>query len=134
MAKPLKARDIMTEKVLTVTPETHVHEAIQILVKHGVTGLPVVDFQGHVRGLITEQELIHLLLEELITETQLVKNFMKTDVITCSSDDSVIKVCETFLSNPTVNLPVVEEGKIIGIISRIDILRLISQKRSSKKQ
>jgi len=124
----------MTVKVLTVTPETHVCEAIQILVKHGFTGVPVVDHEGHVRGIITEQELIHLLLEELITETQLVKKFMKTDVITCSSDDSVIKICETFLSNPTVNLPVVAEGKIIGIISRIDILKLISQKKTSGKQ
>lgn len=124
----------MTVKVLTVTLETHVCEAIEILVKHGFTGVPVVDHEGHVRGIITEQELIHLLLEELITETQLVKKFMKTDVIICSPDDSVIKICETFLSNPTVNLPVVAEGKIIGIISRIDILKLISQKKTSGKQ
>ena len=124
----------MTAKVLTVTPETHVYEAIQILVTHGVTGIPVIDHEGHVRGIITEQELIHLLLEELITETQLVKKFMKTDVITCSSEDSVIKVCETFLLNPTVNLPVVTEGKIVGIISRIDILKLISQRKIIKKQ
>lgn len=124
----------MTVKVLTVTPETHVYEAIQTLVKSGVTGIPVIDHEGHVWGIITEQELIHLLLEELITETQLVKKFMKTDVITCSPEDSVIKVCEIFLSNPTVNLPVVAEGRLVGIISRIDILRLISQRKTSKKQ
>jgi len=130
MNAPLQVQSIMTRDVLTVMPETHVCDAIDLLVTHGISGLPVIDDHRHIKGMITEEELIHLLLENLITETQTVKRFMKENVATCSPKDSVISVCEIFLKNPVVNLPVVEDGKLVGVISRCDILKLIPSKRN----
>jgi len=127
--KILQVKEVMTKDVLTVGPETHVCKAIQILVEHKITGLPVIDDQRQIQGIITEEGLIHLLLEELITEVQTVKNFMNTEVMTCSPEDNIVKACEIFLKNPAVNLPVVEDNKLVGIISRSDILKLIPQKQ-----
>ena len=132
MRKPLVVRDIMTTAVLTVTPKTHVCEAIHLLVDHHITGLPVIDAERYIQGIISEEDLIHLLLEELITETRSVKDFMKKNPLTCSPEDSVVKACEIFLENPSVNLPVVKDNKLVGIISRSDILRLIPPKREKK--
>lgn len=122
----------MTTDVLTATPTTHVCEAIHLLVDHHITGLPVIDAERHIQGIITEEDLIHLLLEELITETRLVKDFMKENPLTCSPEDSVVKACEIFLGNPSVNLPVVQDNKLVGIISRSDILKLIPPQREKK--
>ncbi len=119
----------MTKKVLTVGPHTHVCDAIQILVDHHLSGLPVVDEQKRFQGMITEEDLIHLMLEALITETKLVKDFMKINPPTCAPGSSVIEICEFFLKDPCVSLAVVEDNKLVGVISRSDILRLIPSKR-----
>lgn len=132
MKKLLKVQDVMTRDVFTVTPRTHVCEAIQILIDHHFTALPVVDDQRHVLGMVTEEDVVHLMLEELITETEFVEGFMKKDVLLCSPQESIIDVCERLLQNPAVTLPVVENQKLVGIISRFDLLKLILPKREKK--
>lgn len=122
----------MTLEVFTVGPRTHVCEAIQILVDHHFTALPVVDSQRRVLGMVTEEDVVHLMLEELITETELVEDFMKKDVMVCSPQESIIAVCERLLRNPAVTLPVVENQELVGIISRFDLLKLILPKREKK--
>lgn len=148
----MQVQEIMTPKVISVMPTTPVYEVASLIFDHNLTGMPVVDNENQVVGIITEYDLmsrsehIHLptyvnLLKELaegsptreltgaIEKIQHLKaqDLMTTPVVSVSPDTPVEKAAEIFSEQHINPLPVIEEGKLVGIISRADIVKLFKK-------
>jgi CBS domain-containing protein len=123
-----KISEYMDTSVPTLSPETQIMAAVDFLLRHQVTGAPVVDSNGRQVGIITETDLLKLLTEgdqgEPAAEAT-VAEFMTTNVITVPPAVDIYYVAGTFLANRFRRLPVVEDGKIVGAITRYDLLRVV---------
>ncbi|MBY3186710.1 CBS domain-containing protein [Rhizobium sp. 25PS6] len=141
----MQAKDIMTRDVVSISPQVGVRHAVAVMLQNGVSGLPVVDEEGRVRGMLTEGDLL-LRREirvsprtprgpEMISETDLeryissngwsVADVMSPDVIVARPDSEISDIAESLQAHRIKRLPIVENGKLVGIVSRRDILGLI---------
>ena len=124
-----KVKEIMTTDVITTPSNVDVVNAFEELMEHKISAMPVVD-DGKLVGIITATDLGHnLILDKYELGTD-VKSIMIKDVVTVSPENTISEAIETMKSNaPDSNilnqLPVVENGKLIGIISDGDIIKLI---------
>ena len=124
-----KVKEIMTTDVITTTSNVDVVNAFEELMEHKISAMPVVD-DGKLVGIITATDLGHnLILDKYELGTD-VKSIMIKDVVTVSPENTISEAIETMKANaPDSNilnqLPVVENGKLIGIISDGDIIKLI---------
>ena len=125
----ISAGRLMTKNVICVKPETPVMEATRLLVKHKVSGLPVVDEEMNLLGIISEKDMLRLLVEENI-ESKTVFDFMTKKVISFKDSDSILDICDFLIRNNIRRVPIAKDGKLVGIISRHDILTEIVRLRS----
>lgn len=126
-----KASKIMTTDVVTVSPDTTVLDAIRLLVDKKISGLPVVDDSGTLVGIISEKDLLRLLYEVQAKNTP-VSKFMTTNVVVFDENDELYDICECLIKNHFRRVPITSEGKLIGIISRPDIIEFILSLGQSK--
>ncbi len=123
-----KIGEFMDAVVPTLSPETQIMKAVDFLLRHRVTGAPVVDSDGKLMGIITETDLLKLVTEGIQgqppTEAT-VAEYMTTDVVTVRPTVDIYYVAGIFLNNKFRRLPVVNDGKIVGAITRYDLLRVI---------
>jgi len=123
-----KIGEFMDAVVPTLSPETQIMTAVDFLLRHRVTGAPVVDSDGKLLGIITETDLLRLVTEGIQgqppTEAT-VAEYMTTDVVTVRPTVDIYYVAGIFLNNKFRRLPVVKDGKIVGAITRYDLLRVI---------
>ena len=123
-----KIREYMDTVVPTLSPETRIMTAIDFLLRHRVTGAPVVDADERLVGIITETDLLRLVTEGVQGEPPVdatVAEYMTTDVISVSPTVDIYYIAGMFLANKFRRLPVVENSKIVGAITRFDLLRVI---------
>jgi CBS domain-containing protein len=123
-----KVGEFMDAVVPTLSPETQIMKAVDFLLRHQVTGAPVVDSDGRLLGIITETDLLKLVTEGIQgqppTEAT-VAEYMTHDVVTVPPTVDIYYVAGIFLNNKFRRLPVVKDGKIVGAITRYDLLRII---------
>jgi CBS domain-containing protein len=123
-----KIGEYMDTVVPTLSPETQIMKAVDFLVRHRVTGAPVVESDGTVVGIITETDLLKLVTEGIRGEPptdETVAEYMTKDVITVPPTVDIYYIAGMFLANKFRRLPVVENGKIVGAITRFDLLRIV---------
>lgn len=137
----LTARDLMTTNLLLFSPEQTLLEAIANLIKWRVSGAPVVDEDGRMVGMLSELDCLRMLAsDEFYLQQQedgaLVSQFMSTGGRTIPPDLGIYAISHYFLTSPVRRLPVVEREKLIGQVSRRDVLRgmdEMSRKRLIRK-
>jgi predicted transcriptional regulator len=123
-----KARDVMTTTVVTTVPTATMKEVAELLLRHRVSGVPVIDDDGVIIGVISEFDLLKVVYSPEV-ETQLVSDHMSTHLLTVKEDEQLINVVDVFLTHPVRRLPVVRDGKMIGLISRHDLIRFVLMTR-----
>jgi CBS domain-containing protein len=116
------ARDLMKSDIVTVSPETTVGEAIDILLNFGVSGLPVVDREKRVLGIITEYAMLAITYDPKIVGDA-VSRHMTKDVISVDVDDRAQKIADAFILHRIHRVLVKKDGKLAGVISRRDLLK-----------
>lgn len=138
--------DVMTRDVITVSPATPIHEAARLMVEHGVSGLPVIDADGRLAGIISHGDLIlrqrrrketpwwHSFFtngEQIAREYQravgtTVGEVMTRPVVTISPAWG-IEIAASILDSRNIRrLPVVLDGRLVGILSRADLIRALA--------
>ncbi len=118
----LFARDIMTTDVITVSLHTTLDETVELLLEHGISGVPVVDDDQNVVGIISEFALLSLAYEPNASD-ELVVNYMSRRVITVEENTLISDVADLFIQNRVRRVPVTVNNELCGIISRRDLLR-----------
>ena len=115
------ARQIMTADVVSVRPDTPIEEAADLLEHHHVSGLPVVDDQDRVVGVLSEYDLLRCIAE--LEMRGCVADFMTSEVTTVGEDISLHELADLFLSTRMRRVPVTShDGKLIGVIARRDLV------------
>ena len=138
----LTARDLMATSLLVFRPEQTLLEAIEALIKHGVSGAPVVDDADELVGVLSELDCLRMLAsDEFYLQQQeegaLVAQFMSKGGRTIPADLGIYAISHYFLTTRVRRLPVVENRKLIGQVSRRDVLRgmeVMSRKRLVRKR
>ncbi|MHC4812229.1 MAG: CBS domain-containing protein [Planctomycetota bacterium] len=127
-AGPTKVRDLMDTKSVTLKADLNLSEAIDILIENKITGAAVVDDEDRVIGILSELDCLKTLLNAAYNHmpaTALVSEYMSTEVFTIEPDMDIFKLADLFLKKFYRRFPVVENGKLVGQITRRDLLRLI---------
>ena len=127
-----KVKEIMKTKVITVKRTTDTYEAIRILVENNITGLPVVNDDMTLAGIISEKDVLRLLYD-MEDKPGSVEDFMTKDVISFDQDDSLIDITESLIKHDFRRVPILEDGKLIGILSRKDVIACILRLRHKNK-
>jgi CBS domain-containing protein len=146
----MKVRDVMTELVVTASPEMSFQETAELLLEAGVTGVPVVGPHGRLLGLVTEADLMSkeafdsrrrrplAAVVDYLTGTArwidkaaglTAGEVMTTHVVTADPDEDIRTAARRMLERGVKRLPVVDNGRLVGIVSRYDVLRLFHRSK-----
>ena len=122
-------KDFMAKKLITFAPDTDIRKAIEIIVKKGISGAPVVNSEGDLIGIISEKDCIRTIVGGPYNQAPggigSVADFMSTNVKTLPSSATVLDAAYQFAFTQYRRFPVVEKGKLVGQISRHDVLKAI---------
>ncbi|PKG42440.1 CBS domain-containing protein [Psychroflexus sp. MES1-P1E] len=126
-AEKITVRDCMSQNMILFNKAQSIIEVVEILIKFRVSGGPVVDDQKRVIGIISEGDCVKQISESryynMPMEDVSVEKYMSKDVNTISPDVSLFDAANLFLKSKRRRFPVVENDRIIGIVSQKDILR-----------
>ncbi len=145
----MKVKDIMTKDVTRVSPDANAKEALDLLLKMKISGLPVIDDKGKLVGMFTEKDILRNVLPSYIEKvgkfvyeenpksigekfkglTNLtVSQLMRKEVITVDENTTLCEVAHLMLTSKARRIPVLDKsGKVAGIVARGDILRAIAK-------
>jgi CBS domain-containing protein len=120
----LKAKDIMTKEIITIGSEATLLEAIKTLLTNKISGMPVCDSQRRVLGIISEKDILNFIFSGNL-ETTKVKEAMSTKVTSFPPDADIDKISLAMGERLIRRVPIIENGKLVGVISRRSILRTV---------
>lgn len=118
----MKAREVMNRRVTAATPRAIGRDLAQQLLSGMYSGLPVVDAHNHVLGVVTEFDLLKAVREGKTLETVTAAEIMGRPAVCVEEDEDIEMVIAKMTTHNFVRVPVVRDGKLVGIISRADIL------------
>ena len=143
----MRARDLMTRNPITVPPDTPLPAVAALMAERGISGLPVVDAEGCLLGLVTDGDMMRRLaakedqpaswLSRLLashgrqadqyarTHGRRVRDVMTTDLATVTEETSIEEVAKLLETRRIRRVPVVREGRLVGLVSRADLLRAV---------
>jgi CBS domain-containing protein len=121
----ITARDFMVTKLITFDPADDVLDAVATLLKHRISGAPVVEKDGRYLGVFSEKCGMQVILDAAYDQLPVrdVRSFMDTEAQTITPETLLLSVAQVFLLTPYRRLPVVEDGKLIGQVSGRDVLK-----------
>jgi CBS domain-containing protein len=126
-------RDAMTPSPVTITPDTPLWELEKIFEAHDFNGVPVLDKAGRLMGMVTKYDLLKAFIftsDALTPRYRVVmdhpaSSVMNTDPVTATPDMPLSRLLQELVEVQTKSFPVVENGRLVGIISREDVLRAL---------
>jgi len=121
----MEAGEIMHKSVLTATPRASVRDIAIKLVTNRISGIPVTDRDGVVLGVITEENILRALMEQRGLETLSAQDIMSKDLVAVRTDTSLEGVMQILHDEGIRRVPVTEGGRLVGIISRSDVIRAV---------
>ncbi len=121
----LRAKDMMNKDVITVRKHTPIYQTLELMVKYRITGIPVVDDDMTLVGMISEKDVLHFFHKQDDLEDQTVNDFMTQPAIFFDENESMLDVCNLLAKQIFRRIPITSEGKLVGIISRRDIIEHI---------
>ncbi|HUW17793.1 MAG TPA: CBS domain-containing protein [Sedimentisphaerales bacterium] len=124
----LKARDIMTTDVISVKKDTPILDAVELLIDNEITGVPVVEEDMTLLGILTEKDVLRLFYTQDQEKNKTVGDFMTRPAVYYHDNESLQTICDFMVINYFRRVPVISKGgKLVGIISRPDVLKYVLQ-------
>jgi CBS domain-containing protein len=114
-------RDIMSKVVVTIRPDATMNDAVKVLTKHHLSGAPVATSRGELVGFISEPNLMDVLFNEEVRREK-VSQYMASEVHVVQPDDSISSAATMFAIYGIRRLPVVQDGRLVGVLTRRDLL------------
>ncbi|MBI4259101.1 MAG: CBS domain-containing protein [Actinobacteria bacterium] len=142
----MRARDVMTTPVVTVRPSTHLKEVAALLLDRGISAVPVVDEDGELVGIVSEGDLVRLetvpapqshaipMRRHVVDAPRLVEEVMTREVVTLPPEADVADVARLMLARRVKRIPIVEGRRVVGIVSRRDILKVLARPDAGIRQ
>ena len=121
----LEAKDIMTKNVICIKKDMPAVDAIRLMVKNNITGIPVVEDDMTLVGILSEQDVLRLFHTYEDEKDRTVYDFMTQPAVHFEQDERVLDVCYCLRDNSIRRVPITSNGKVVGVISRSDILKCI---------
>jgi CBS domain-containing protein len=148
--------DVMTTNVITVSPDTTVQEIAKILSERSVSGVPVVDAENRLLGIVSEGDLLHRVetgterrpdrrtgrrrswwLDTIGSDAELARDYVKShgriardvmtrDVVSVSEESELAEIANLLETKRIKRVPVVKDGKLVGIVSRANLVRALA--------
>lgn len=127
LSKSVKVRAYMAAHLVTLAPDMEILRAIHMLVENRISGAPVVDERGNLVGILSEQDCMRIALDSSYHGHYggHVADFMSRTVHTVDADASVLELAQRFIDAPYRRYPVVHDNRLVGQISRRDVLRAL---------
>jgi CBS domain-containing protein len=123
----LTAENVMTAKVVSVTKDAPVHKAIGLMLKNEISGLPVVEQDMTLVGIITEKDVLQLHDDPERAQNLTVEDLMTTPAVFFDKEETFDDICRCLMQSDFRRVPVTSYGKVVGIVSRPDITKHILQ-------
>lgn len=145
----MKVKEVMTREVTSIKPDDNAKEALEILFRKKISGLPAIDAQGKLVGMFTEKDVITYILPSYIENVgkfiyeenpkstkkkfqelgkMKVSQLMRKEVVITTEDVTLCEVARIMLTQKVRRIPVLDKsGKVVGIVAREDILKAIAQ-------
>ena len=134
-SQSLRVEDYMARKLITFNPDQPIHDVVEALMKHRISGAPVVNENGELCGVISEgdclKEVVKGMYDNHPTLSGLVEEHMAKNVITVSPDLNIFEAAKMFLEKRLRRFPVVKDGKLIGQISQKDVMKAVLNTKSA---
>jgi len=127
----IRVRDFMSSADIRFTPDMEILDAINKLIKHRITGAPVLDLHGNLIGILTEKDCMKVAINAAYHNEWggRVEEFMTTGVKTIDIDASMLDAAEIFLKANYRRMPVLERHRVVGQVSRHDVLNALAKLR-----
>jgi len=123
-----QAKEVMSTGVISVRDDDDIYAAIRLMAANEITGLPVVDAGGNLVGVITEKDVLALLYT-MQDRPGMVRDFMTPEVVCFDRESDLAEIAETLRTSNFRRVPILDQGRLVGIISRRDIIRYMRELR-----
>lgn len=125
----IAVREYMSRDVVTLEPGMDVLQAIYVLLRHKISGAPVVDSSGKLIGMLTERDCMKVAIDAAFHQQSggTVADFMATDVVAVPAEEPIIDTARRFYDGDYLRYPVVDGSGLVGMISRSDVMRVIGE-------
>ena len=130
----VRAKDVMSKKVMTLKPDLRVVDVIKLLAEHKVTGAPVVSDDMNLLGMVTEKDILMMLLYDKNIKNKTVADLMTKEVIFFTEEDDLMEIFKILVENNFRRVPILSNGKLTGIVSRRDIIHFLSEKAKAQQK
>lgn len=129
----LHAKDIMSIDVFSVRKDTILYEAVKVMLSNRISGLPVVDDDMSLLGIITEKDMLELyeIPQKALSAT--VGDFMTTPAMFFEENATINDICKCLIRNDFRRVPVTSDGKVVGIVSRPDVIQCVFKALAEQK-
>jgi len=129
-----RAKDLMTKNVFHVKKDTPILNAVELLATRNITGIPVVEDDMSLIGILSEKDVLKLLFEDGDVGNFTVNEFMTQPAVFFDEDESFEDICQCLLQNYFRRVPVTSKGKLVGILSRSDIIKTILKQKTQNNK
>lgn len=122
-------KDYMTKNVATLSPDMEVSHATQYLIAHNISGAPVLDEHGRLVGILTERDCLKVAMQSAYAGAPvgLVSDYMSPEPEWVTPEQSIVTLAEMFIAGKFHRYPVIDNGRLVGIISRRDVMRALGK-------
>jgi CBS domain-containing protein len=127
----LKAKEIMTKRVISVKTDTPIYDVLKLIASYGISGLPVVEDDMTLVGIVSEKDVLSLFYNNDDDEIT-VDDFMTQPPLFFDENESLMDICDFLRKNVFRRVPITSEGKLVGIISIRDVIEYILQSKCEK--
>lgn len=127
--RSLLVKDYMSESVVTLVPEMDLLRAAHLLISHDISGAPVLDQHGRLVGILTERDCMRVAIQADYHGIPggLVRDHMSVNPQFVEAEESILNVAQLFINGRFHRYPVLDNGHLVGVISRRDVMRAMGE-------